>query len=252
MAYHDTKFTETIMKALITQAWKNLAHNKSNTLRHHVQRALLIGMMAADELEDQVRVAQIVLEKGLTPITSKKKLANGRSAYDCYHRIWPKPTSGDLLGVEDLIPLEKRAQLDLIWQELIKQHGRIGVHYSFIFLFGDLMPEQRCIQMAHAAMKMGQRLTQENAWPQGVSSDNLHYAMVTPGKGPYQINRQLHELGIQSIQFEDHDYTFGPDGTLIESPGTSIKAIMTYPIHHSKRAGLQEFELYRFEQPTSQ
>jgi hypothetical protein len=239
------------MKNEITQAWKTLANAKSATFTHVIQRALLIGMTRAEELEDQVKIAQAVLERGLTPITNKKKLANGRTPYDCYQYWGIRPTSGDFLDSPGLVSDEQRTHLGLIWVELLKQHGRLGVHYSYIFLYGNLMPEQRCIQMAHAAMKMGQRLTEENAWPAGVSADNLHYTMVPGSQHALTDIDRLDQMGIQYVVFVDHDYSFGPDGRLIESLGKTTKAIMTYPIHHSKRKGLQDFELYRFEQPTS-
>lgn len=234
-----------------TPVWKDLTNNKKATFNNFIERAIFIGMRASEDLEEQIKIAQIVLEKGLTPVTKPSKLANGRTPYGILDDWYTGPSISEPLGDSSLLEPDERDTFREIWKGMKEQRGRLGVHYSFIFLYGNLIPEQRCIQMAHAAMKMGQQLTEEAAWPLGVNSNNLHYAMV-PGSEYWQDDAEkLDAAGIKYVVFSDHDYTFGPDGELVESLGTSVKAIMTYPIHHSRRRALQEYELYRFEQSTN-
>jgi hypothetical protein len=220
--------------------WKERHHNKQNTFRDSIQRCILIGMHRGETFEEMVEMAHAALDRSFA--------SDCYGSYDRLARELGRASSS--LGFARQVGLteEEAETYEKIRAELRKSEwlNKLGIHYSYIFMLGNLIPEQVCVQGMHASMKVGQELTAQKKWPKGVNAKNLHYVMVKAEK-PGDIARYLISKGIQYSVYNDYDYEFGPDGELIQSEKQSAKSIMTYPIPRYKRGVFSEFELLRFE-----
>lgn len=223
--------------------WKERANDKSLSFYDCIQRCILVGMHAGDDFDDKVRIAMWQLDRAFTKSSSHgyDRLYNGL-------RYASRPYIGIASGVleTDVEKIEFEKIGDAMRET--KNWQKLGVHYCYIFMFGELIPEQTLVQGMHAAMLMGQRLTEEQAWPRGVSAENLHFVIAKPHADRGEIARQLIANNLKFTRFDDYDYSFNEAGELVQNGhAKSLKTIMTYPISTWKKKPFTELELLRFE-----
>lgn len=228
--------------------WKQKAQDKQLTFIDCIQRCILIGMHKGQTFEDKVDIALTCLDRSFSP---KACGGYGRLQQELRYAGQSHYGIASKLDMTD----EEKKLFERIGTELRSTESlkKLGTHYSYIFTFGNLIPEQVVVQGMHAAMALGSKLTEAKTWPNGCNASNLHYVLIDgnlafgPNTMAHQIADFLGKQGISFSTYRDHDYWFDDNGSLCESKETSVKSIMTHPIPRWRRSGFEQFELLRFE-----
>lgn len=221
--------------------WKERAQNKTITFTDCIQRCILLGMHKGQDFDEKVQIALRHLDRSFSP--SK---AEGYQQLIQRLKVAQRPYLG--IANEVLETDEEKEVFEKLGQKLQSSDllAKLGIHYCCIYLFGNLIPEQTLIQSMHASMQMGQKLTEQDVWPKNCNASNLHY-LVVRGDKPGDICQNLIRHGVRFCVFEDYDYSFNNEGTLIQSDTKSVKSIMTYPVPGWKKGIFDDLELLRLE-----
>lgn len=208
--------------------WKQLSKDKKATAQHHYQYCILKALKAKSN--NKLEIAQALLRRAFTPVTSETKLANGRTAWDSINRA--RPHSNTIFGIPITEFLSEEEQ-PLYW-ELVNHSKEDDIRsnepdYLIIFVRQDISKEQQAVQAAHATFVAG--TTFEHKSPEQV---NFVLIGVEDETKLLSLECSLEERGIKYVIFREPDLA------------SSITAIATEPLKEHQKRFLKRYKTLEF------
>jgi hypothetical protein len=212
--------------------WKLVAHRKENKALHHFQYCVLKALTA--KANNKLEIAESLLRRAFTPVTSEDKLANGRRKFDTLRQTaraanWSKDIFGfDISLFMELADYQR-------YKDLIKEivDSRIELHepeYLFIFVRQDISKEQQAVQAAHATFCAGREYLHHS--PEKVNfvlvgvPDELHLV---------DVGCTLNDNYVKYVTFREPDLS------------ETQTAIATQPLKEHQKRFLKHYPLLKFE-----
>ena len=236
----------------IVPYWKQLAHDKQNTLVDTVNYCIIKAMAAKEP--NKVKVAAGILQDAFKPVTNLNKYENnGRIAYHalyCYRMTEPSSDQNRLLHFA-LTEMEEYTEFNQILERALRRlHQELGKWYTYFILDKNLpTPEEKTVQGMHAAMKLGATLANEVYLNPGIAKghvlNELNFVVCEAegAEGVRGAAEYLYSLGHETIEFRDTMYNKTNDDIL---SGGVVTAIASYPVKSTKRRPMRRYRLMKF------
>lgn len=230
--------------------YKDLARSRKTNRYHAVQFAILKAMDGETLMSKEV-LADILIRKAFTPITTKTKLDNGREPMDTVYYVLNGLVNNKTHLILDSIPdsifnddlelEEYRRILDVLRTKysFTRTKEYLDRHYVYTFVRQDISPEYQLVQAAHAAAKMGHRLGQGETWT--TKFDELYFAVigVANDKEMAIAIKDCLEVGLTIYPFYEPDI------------GNILTAFSTSPVRANMRKRLLSYKKLRFKNTTA-
>lgn len=211
--------------------WKLVVDRKENTAVHHFQYCTLKALSA--KANNKQEIAEALLRRAFTPVTSEGKLAGGRRKFDTIEQIARQASfCSTIFGFDYTLFMtleEFRKYKDFVNTIVSVRIDINEPDYMFIFVRQDISKEQQAVQAAHASFCAGRAYLHH-------SPDKVNFVLIgVPDE--YSIDNAaswINDHHVKHVVFREPDLD------------NSITAIATQPLKEHQKRFLKGYNLLSF------